>query len=55
MTTINLSASETKNYSGAARADLKMYAKRTAVAKGRRFAQIVGSDGRILDVVEAIG
>lgn len=52
MTTMYLSATETLNYRGATRADLRFRTAELAYSHGRRFAQVVGSDGRILDVLE---
>ena len=49
--TMHLAPSETNNYA-ARRAAIKADAEFFALREGRRFAQIVGSDGRILDVVE---
>jgi hypothetical protein len=50
--TIYLSQTETLAYA-AMRGALRAEARCRAVLRGRRFAQIVGSDGRILDVIEA--
>jgi hypothetical protein len=50
--TISLSTTETSTYCGDARRELLAYARDRAFRHGRRFAQIVGADGRILDVVE---
>jgi hypothetical protein len=53
MTTIHLSVTQTLNYA-VNRAALKDDARGLARKAGRRFAQIVGSDGRILDVLEVV-
>jgi hypothetical protein len=50
--TFNLSHTETIHYSGAVRAALKTNAARRAYVAGKRFFQVVGADGRILDVGE---
>jgi hypothetical protein len=50
--TMNLSESETLAYASK-REMIRSDALRTAKKQGRRFAQIVGVDGRILDVLEA--
>ena len=50
--TITLSTTETSTYCGDARRELLDYARNKARRHGRRFAQIVGADGRFLDVVE---
>lgn len=52
MLTMYLTESETVGYKGLIRASVKRLARSTARKMGKRFAQIVGSDGRILDVVE---
>ena len=50
--TMNLNDNETQAYA-ARRATIRGEALRLARKAGRRFAQIVGTDGRILDVLEA--
>lgn len=50
--TMNLSESETKAYARI-RDAVRTDALKRAYKLGRRFAQIVGVDGRILDVLEA--
>jgi hypothetical protein len=52
MTTMNLSETETKNYRGVLRADIRFRTAEMAYVMGRRFYQVVGSNGRILDVGE---
>ena len=52
--TMYLSERETNHYRGAVRAALKTNAARRAAYAGRRFYQIVGADGRILDVGEVV-
>lgn len=52
MVTVNLSACETQAYA-TRRAVIRSEALRLARKAGRRFAQIVGTDGRILDILEA--
>ena len=52
MLTMHLTETETVGYKGAVRVGAKRLAITTARKMGKRFAQIVGSDGRILDVVE---
>jgi len=52
MLTLHLTENETVGYRGAVRVGVKRLALTTARKMGKRFAQIVGSDGRILDVVE---
>jgi hypothetical protein len=52
LATIHLSPSETATYCGAERAALIAYARNRAWRHGRRFAQLVGADGQILDIVE---
>lgn len=47
-----LTEAETLGYRGAARAAIKADARHHAAKRGRRYAQVVGSDGRTLDVVE---
>lgn len=49
--TVNLSLSETRAYR-TMRTDICNWAKSHARFHGRRFAQIVGTDGSILDVIE---
>ena len=51
LTTIHLNQTETDNYP-ARRAELQASAARWATQHNRRFAQIVGAGGRILDVLE---
>lgn len=53
MLTMNLSATETLNYA-AKRAELRNATRSAARKQSKRFAQIVGSDGRILDVLEVM-
>lgn len=50
--TMNLTETETQAYA-TRRATIRGEALRLARKTGRRFAQIVGVDGRILDVLEA--
>jgi hypothetical protein len=50
--TMHLTDTETQAYA-TQRALIRDAALRTAKKQGRRFAQIVGVDGRILDVLEA--
>lgn len=50
--TMHLSATETQTYA-TQRDSIRADALRFAQKKGQRFAQIVGVDGRILDVLEA--
>lgn len=52
MVTINLSRSETSRYAGAVRQNERVRARLLAAKLGKRFAQIVGADGKILDCVE---
>jgi hypothetical protein len=52
LATIYLSPSETATYCGASRASLIAYARNRAWRHGRRFVQLVGADGHILDIVE---
>jgi hypothetical protein len=52
MATMNLSETETLNYRGAVRADLRFRTAELAYSRGKRFWQIVGSNGAILDVGE---
>ena len=52
MLSMHLSQTETNHYSGAVRVALKTNAARRAYVAGKRFFQIVGADGRILDVGE---
>lgn len=52
MATMNLSETETLNYRGAVRADLRFRTAELAYARGKRFWQIVGSNGAILDIGE---
>ena len=52
MLTMYLSVTETKNYAGVVRADLRFRAGELAYARGKRFAQIVDAAGRIVDVLE---
>jgi hypothetical protein len=49
--TMHLSVTETINYP-ALRTSLKETARTLAHKHGRRYAQVVGSDGRILDILE---
>lgn len=49
--TMHLSESETQAYA-AKRESIRADALRFARKRGQRFAQIVGVDGRILDVLE---
>ena len=51
--TMHLSLTETINYP-ALRASLRGTARKLASERGRRFAQVVGSDGRILDILEVL-
>lgn len=50
--TMALTEAETADYRGAIRTAIKADARIAAAKRGRRYAQVVGSDGRILDVVE---
>lgn len=50
--TMNLTENETQAYA-TRRAVIRSEAIRLARKAGRRFAQIVGTDGRILDILEA--
>lgn len=50
--TMNLSETETQTYASK-RDSIRADVLRLATQQGRRFAQIVGTDGRILDVLEA--
>jgi hypothetical protein len=52
MTTMHLSANETSSYRGTVRADIRFRTAEMAYVMGRRFYQVVGSNGRILDVGE---
>lgn len=52
LTTMYLSESETRSYRGATRADIRWRAAEFAYSRGSRFAQVVGSNGRILDILE---
>jgi hypothetical protein len=52
LTTIHLSAYETSMYCRARRAMILAYCYRQMRKTNRRFGQVVGSDGRILDLVE---
>lgn len=52
MLTFNLSHTESLNYRGAVRVALKSNAAKRAYVAGKRFAQIVDSSGRIVDVIE---
>lgn len=49
---MNLSAYETTNYRRARRAMILAYCYRQMRKMNRKFGQVVGSDGRILDLVE---
>ncbi len=51
LTTVHLSTTETLNYT-TERAALRAFAHQTAWKRGSRFVQLVGSDGRILDIIE---
>jgi hypothetical protein len=51
--TLNLSETETQTYASK-RESIRADALRFARKRGQRFAQIVGTDGRILDVLEAM-
>jgi len=48
---MHLSLTETLNYA-TVRANIRATAQAFAKQRGRRFAQIVAADGRILDVLE---
>lgn len=48
---MNLGEGETLNYESL-RTVLRADARRLAVKRAKRFARIVGIDGRVLDVVE---
>jgi hypothetical protein len=50
--TMHLSVTETMNYA-ALRSALRGTALKLARKNGRRFVQVVGSDGRIRDIIEA--
>lgn len=51
--TMHLTVTETAHYAHPdVRAKLRNTARTLAHKSGRRFAQVVGSDGRILDVLE---
>lgn len=50
--TMHLSETETQTYA-TARDSIRADALRFARKQGQRFAQIVGTDGRILDILEA--
>lgn len=52
--TMHLSESETAGYRGDVRVGVRRLAHTTARKMGKRFAQIVGADGRILDVIEVM-
>jgi hypothetical protein len=52
MATMNLSETETLSYRGTVRADLRFRTAEIAYIRGCRFWQIVGTNGRILDVGE---
>jgi hypothetical protein len=49
---MHLSTTESLHYAGRVRADLRWRATELAYAKGKRFAQIVAADGRIVDILE---
>lgn len=51
--TMHLSATETMNYA-ALRTALRATAAKMARKRGSRFAQLVGSDGTIKDVLEVV-
>ncbi len=51
LTTIQLTQNET-NYYPRIRQAMRRLARGWAIYHGRRFAQIVGANGRILDVLE---
>lgn len=52
MLTMHLSYTESANYAGAVRSEIKATARRMATLRGKRYFQIVGANGRILDVGE---
>ncbi len=54
MLTMHLSLTETVNYAGHVRAEARRCAANLARRRGARFAQIVASDGRIVDVLEVV-
>lgn len=49
---MHLSANETNAYRGTVRADIRFRTAEMAYVMGRRFWQVVGANGRILDVGE---